>query len=510
MTAKRDIFRENGHARRAGLVPEDRNAPAASALAAPAAAFQRAVSPALRAGDVLALQRAVGNRATAHLIARHLGSGAPLTTATIQRKVEAGKLNSSVNASRVVSVTPRATGVRLQRMYIDDSNAFDQAVREAPRTRKLTDAVFEAASMLRLRGQGDWSATDMLASLSEAQRALEKWKFDQPEWAERLVAVLQVLDREIGQKLTEVGLLRGGLQQPTGTALAEAKRDELERLAMRTVVANVGDYKGASTAQTRYERASQAGTAGYKAPPPIVTERVLETSREETERNAVGVCTNFAYAAAAVLKNHGVRVEVVSGRSGTTTGHSYVVVGRKEESDLRNPAGWGEDCVLVDCWNAAANWGNLVEKPQVVYPRGHWSEMYPVDSHLFDSSHPDAGTQRVTPTNRPVKHNAATRERAAKEREQAIAEAQKERADKDRLLTEKALEEAKDDAPLDFASMDDAAQYPLQTGVRFTVLSSRLNKVTSVAEVVKDWTPGKPGAGRELAAFCRIPEDWKL
>ena len=93
MTARRDIFHADRPAPRAGPLSEDRSAPPASALAAPAAAFQRSVFPALRAGDVLGLQRAVGNRATAHLIARHPAIGAPLATATIQREVEAGKLN---------------------------------------------------------------------------------------------------------------------------------------------------------------------------------------------------------------------------------------------------------------------------------------------------------------------------------------------------------------------------------------------------------------------------------
>jgi hypothetical protein len=58
-----------------------------------AAARQRLIFSALRAGDLLRLQRTVGNRTTAHLIARPPDIGAPLTTATIRRKIEAGKLN---------------------------------------------------------------------------------------------------------------------------------------------------------------------------------------------------------------------------------------------------------------------------------------------------------------------------------------------------------------------------------------------------------------------------------
>jgi hypothetical protein len=90
MRPKRAIFRADGRASSAGPVPEGRNA---SAVAAPVAARQHAVRPTLSAGDVLGLQRAVGNRATLHLIARHPVSETPLSTATIQRKVEADKLN---------------------------------------------------------------------------------------------------------------------------------------------------------------------------------------------------------------------------------------------------------------------------------------------------------------------------------------------------------------------------------------------------------------------------------
>jgi hypothetical protein len=227
------------------------------------------------------------------------------------------------NATVTSLVASRRPAVMVQRQYIDNSDAFDEAMDAVPGIDPLTEAVFNAAAMLRGQGQAGWSATETLATLSEAQRVLEKWKFEQPDSAKKLAAVWRVLDREIGQKLTQVGALQGALLQVTGTALAEAKRDELERLAMRTVVANVGDYKGSEIAATRYATAIEGGDVGYRSPPPLVTEGVLDNSRDDTERNAVGVCTNFAYAAAAVLKNNqGVRVEVVWGKWGGTTGHT--------------------------------------------------------------------------------------------------------------------------------------------------------------------------------------------
>jgi hypothetical protein len=256
MTAKRDIFRQDGQARRKGPVPGDRSAPPASALAA---AFQRAVSPALRADDVLALQRAVGNGATAQLIARHPGSGTPLTTATIQRKVEAGKLN-------------------IVGEYHDESDDRRQAEKEMLKsfgpywgenefTYKVGDQTRHGDSLEQL-------VIHSLIILSSAFESLESWTKSAVEaLADNVSTVQEIVDNDvktikkrIDKALEETEQLKLALRELSRSQLPDAKLIEGAQNLWRSFFKGLIDYSvdipAAELKQRPIENAKRKGIKG--------------------------------------------------------------------------------------------------------------------------------------------------------------------------------------------------------------------------------------------------------
>ncbi|MCV5920381.1 hypothetical protein OFN60_43780, partial [Escherichia coli] len=73
-----------------------------------------------------------------------------------------------------------------------------------------------------------------------------------------------------------------------------------------------------------------------------------------------GCCTTFAFAAAAEMiqgmsgtPENQPKVEVVAFKKGHSGTHLYVLVGRQEGSDIKDPSTWNKDVKIVDPWAAS-------------------------------------------------------------------------------------------------------------------------------------------------------------
>ena len=93
----------------------------------------------------------------------------------------------------------------------------------------------------------------------------------------------------------------------------------------------------------------------------------------------VAVCSEFAAAAANILKGKGVRVEICGSIEGH---HNFVVVGRPQGSNIGDKSTWG-NAAIVDCWMGAIWWMEGESYPDVVYvPTEH---EFPIDAVAWDS-----------------------------------------------------------------------------------------------------------------------------
>ncbi len=90
------------------------------------------------------------------------------------------------------------------------------------------------------------------------------------------------------------------------------------------------------------------------------------------------MCKNFMKTAREIVSKVStiVRIEDVGS---VTEGHNWLLVGREDNSDIKNPATWGDDCVTIDLWYGALNWegdyfrdrDNPVDTLEVIYGNDH-------------------------------------------------------------------------------------------------------------------------------------------
>lgn len=115
---------------------------------------------------------------------------------------------------------------------------------------------------------------------------------------------------------------------------------------------------------------------------PDVTAQSLRTALEKVREARAGACTSFGYAAAAILMdNPMLRVEVIARNAGRRGTHIFVLVGRPEGSDVTIPETWLDSTWLVDPWYGAAG------HPVVQRARGSWIESIDPDfSVVYPSS----------------------------------------------------------------------------------------------------------------------------
>ncbi|MEN9660047.1 MAG: hypothetical protein RL571_3512 [Pseudomonadota bacterium] len=119
----------------------------------------------------------------------------------------------------------------------------------------------------------------------------------------------------------------------------------------------------------------------------LISGSQLQNIAKTVDQAQAGCCSTLAYAAAAKLmaENTGEkqeRVEVVSHRGvkGHTQTHCFVVLGRLEGSDLKQPETWGPDAIVVDPWAATigAKLSGNAKAPPI-------DNLWPPTESVFDS-----------------------------------------------------------------------------------------------------------------------------
>ncbi|MFA0284669.1 hypothetical protein AB4504_23895, partial [Vibrio sp. 10N.222.55.F12] len=79
--------------------------------------------------------------------------------------------------------------------------------------------------------------------------------------------------------------------------------------------------------------------------------------------------------------NQNTKVEVVAFKKGHSGTHLYVLVGRQDGSDIKDPSSWNKDVKIVDPWAASAfgarMFGDIAHPPV--------SNMFPPSEVIFSS-----------------------------------------------------------------------------------------------------------------------------
>jgi hypothetical protein len=320
------------------------------------------------------LQRVIGNQAVTSLLARP-------------------------NADRAVATATATSPRHIQRAMLDknDQTFKTQVVEKRKQVKfkgKFPTTVLVQLVTAQVKVNEDVLATeDRLAALLNVQRSLEEWKFDQPEDQAQCADTWTALNAEVRAKIQQLSTeqteaakqdLRAD-QKLSAKSLAEAKRAELVSQAMRIIVGNVQQYRENSEGSKPRERLKRTDKGGAGAVPATVSPVTFAQTAKAVEERGVAICSHFAQAAANILVNNGVRVDVVAGAGGSTgSGHSYVLLGRAND-DVFDIATWGDDCFVVDGWNGALNWDDFQKDPEVIYEKDFWATQFPVNQHSFDS-----------------------------------------------------------------------------------------------------------------------------
>jgi hypothetical protein len=356
--------------------------------------FSNALPRLLTTSNLPLLQRVLGNRVVTGLIPRAaLSPKTPVVTTPTHPVAGPGATNL------------------VQRALLDmGDTGFQNAVRDVLRKRDITGKrekvgspvyvqlltrLITAQNVLR---DPDSAFSDGLQALKDLQKSLEHWKYIAPNLQKECEAVWNRLNNEIRLKIesysessTEDEKVHSGAL--SASALAKAKETELQSLAIGTIVGNVGTYAEEGKSIIPRERSERTAN---KVPllEPAVTDTTYATTKKHVAEQGVAICTHFARVAAHMLQGHGVRVDVVSGKGGTTGhAHSYVLLGR-EGDDVFDINTWGDDCVLIDCWSGALNYEDFEKDPIVIYKKDEWANAYPVTQHEFDSAKGEAGFSR--------------------------------------------------------------------------------------------------------------------
>ena len=114
----------------------------------------------------------------------------------------------------------------------------------------------------------------------------------------------------------------------------------------------------------------------------------LKNIAKSVQDAKAGCCSTFAFAAASEMiqgmqgeMDKNTKVEVVAFKRGHSGTHLYVLVGRQDGSDIKDPNTWNKGVKIVDPWAASAFGARMfgdVDHPPV-------SNMFPPSEVVFDS-----------------------------------------------------------------------------------------------------------------------------
>ncbi|HCH1223311.1 type III secretion system effector VopR [Vibrio parahaemolyticus] len=144
--------------------------------------------------------------------------------------------------------------------------------------------------------------------------------------------------------------------------------------------ARIAQDQRATMSASAVQAAAQRGNA-----PQLST---LQNIAKYVQNAKAGCCTTFAFAAAAEMiqgmsgtPENQPKVEVVAFKKGHSGTHLYVLVGRQEGSDIKDPSTWNKDVKIVDPWAASAFGATMFGDAQ----RPPVSNMFPPTEVIFDS-----------------------------------------------------------------------------------------------------------------------------
>ena len=296
--------------------------------------------------------------------------------------------------THVVQQTPHSADARrntIQRLFLDNRDrAFERSIKKdffkegfrgintrSRNLKNLVKQVYTTQKVLDKFANGVVNVTQRhaLNALLTLQKEMEKWRYEEPREYEDRGAEWSNLNLEVKAQIEQI--TNAGLQGAmlTGQQLATEKEAELQSLAMRVVAQNAPHYgfpagrNFATSLAVGRTRRHVPGTPkrGLRMPNPITgqfSDRAIQDTERDLEGFGSGVCNEFAQAAANKLRGHNVRVEIMSS---ARAGHTYVVLGRAQGSQLNNHTTWGPGCVIVDAWWGAIKWGNYNLLPRVIY-----------------------------------------------------------------------------------------------------------------------------------------------
>ena len=207
----------------------------------------------------------------------------------------------------------------------------------------------------------------------------EYWEYYSESWRELHTAVISEI-RSINDSVVPSDGSVG-----TGTDFAFSMQPSLQSLAMAIGVRNQGAWDKGDIAEnhhTKIEEQREQEGLNFKPMPLNLgadNEKSIERKGEIIDKNETAVCSEFAAAAANILKGKGVRVEVCGSIKGH---HNFVVVGRPQGSKIGDKSTW-ENAAIVDCWMGALWWSVGESYPDVVYvPTEH---EFPISEVAWDS-----------------------------------------------------------------------------------------------------------------------------
>ena len=208
----------------------------------------------------------------------------------------------------------------------------------------------------------------------------EYWEYYSESWRELHTAVISEI-RSVNDSVVPSDGSVG-----TGTDLAFSMQPSLQSLAMAIGVRNQGaGWNQGDIAENHYKKIEeQRDQDGINFRLPALNlgadnEESIERKAELVDKIEVAVCSEFAAAAANILKGKGVRVEICGSIEGH---HNFVVVGRPQGSNIGDKSTWG-NAAIVDCWMGALWWRVGESYPDVVYvPTEH---EFPISAVAWDS-----------------------------------------------------------------------------------------------------------------------------
>ena len=260
-----------------------------------------------------------------------------------------------------------------------------------------------------------YQADPSKANAQKVQNAIDHWQNNHPKEVKKRGAQLKSLQTELSSKHPTLDRTH---QQASNPATAKASSKSIESLLKQSIpnINKIGQYactdagtfvkkdnRQYNTIMSRLEafhkdptrlQANQKAnmTSGFAERAMKtgqgVSKNQLNTIAQAVHSAKAGCCSTMAYAAAFELMKSDpqVRIEVVShvGANRHVGTHCFVLLGRKEGSDLTDPSTWGSQTVVIDPW-AASIGGRLQGTPK----QPPITDMFPPTNSVFDNTKVD-------------------------------------------------------------------------------------------------------------------------